>query len=205
MSPSGSGLPRRPDQKENAMPHLRRFRLAVVLIVLAVLALGTPSSAQVKFRGRYLTGVMTEPVATVNIEISSYSTVEEIAALAKAFSEEGEPGFHRVFRSMKKGYIQITSGRGMRIEFHSAREYKTDKGMKIELIAENGRFEMGSLQRPSTGVEVLVCILEINEKGRGDAKVYEDATFKILPTGEMTMDQHSRAPKIISGITQVTK
>jgi len=189
------------------MFNLRHSRLTIALVALAVIALNVPSSAQVKFRGRYLTGGggTIDPVLTVNIEVSAYSTIEEITALAKAFSEEGEAGFHRVFRSMKKGYLQVTSGRGMRIEFHAAHEYKTDKGLKIEMIAENSRFEMGALQRPSSGVEVLVCILEINEKGRGEAKIYEDASFKILPTGQMTMDQHNRAPKIISGLTQLTK
>jgi hypothetical protein len=185
------------------MPHLRRSLTAILVLALAVAFLALPSPAQVKFRGRYLSGGLTDPVQTVNIEILSYSTIEEIGAIAKAFTERGEAGFHEVFRSMKKGSLQITSGRGLRIDFHAAHEYKTDKGLKIELIAENGRFEMGTMNRPSTGVEVLVCVLEINEKGRGDAMIYEDASFKILPSGQMTMDEHKRAPKIIGGVTQI--
>ncbi|MDD8026521.1 MAG: hypothetical protein PHI34_08395 [Acidobacteriota bacterium] len=185
------------------MTHARRVSLSILLVVLAVFALSLPSSAQVKFRGRYLTGVMTEPVVTVNIEILSYSTVEEIAELAKAYNERGEAGFHAAFRSMKKGSLQVTSGRGLRIEFHAAHEYKTEKGLKIELIAENERLELGSMQRPSSGVEVMVCILEINDKGRGEARIYEDASFKILPSGEMAMNEHKRAPKIIAGLTQM--
>jgi hypothetical protein len=182
----------------------RRSPLTILLIGLAVVALALPSAAQVKFRGRYLTGGggTIEPVLTVNIEVLAYSTPEEISELVKALTERGESAFHETFRSMKKGSLQVISGRGLKIEFHAAREYPSDKGMKIEMIGENGRFELGTLQRPSSGLEVLVCIMEIDERGRGEARIYEDATFQILPDGSMTMDRHNRAPKIITGLTQ---
>jgi hypothetical protein len=185
----------------------RRFTFLAALTAVAVILLALPSAGQVKFRGRYLTGGggTIEPILTVNIDILSFSTPEEITQLVKAFNEQGEAGFHQVFRSMKKGSLRVTSGRGMNIEFHSAREFPSDKGTKIELIAENTRFELGAMQRPFSGLMFLVAILEIDAKGKGEAKIYEDATCRILPTGELVLDEHTRAPKIITGLTQVKK
>lgn len=189
------------------MSRSRRAAVLASLTALVFFLLALPSAGQVKFRGRYLTGGggTIEPILTVNIDILSFSTPEEITQLVKAFNEQGEAGFHRVFRSMKKGSLRVTSGRGMNIEFHSAREFPTDKGTKIELIAENTRFELGAMQRPFSGLMFLVAILEIDAKGRGEAKIYEDATCRITPTGELVLDEHSRAPKIITGLTQIKK
>ncbi len=189
------------------MSRSHRRACLVSLTAVALILLALPSSGQVKFRGRYLTGGggTIEPILTVNIDILSFSTPQEITQLVKAYNEQGEAGFHQVFRSMKKGSLRVTSGRGMNIEFHSAREYPTDKGTKIELIAENTRFELGAMQRPFSGLMFLVAILEIDAKGKGEAKIYEDSTCKILPTGELVLDEHTRAPKIITGLTQVKK
>jgi hypothetical protein len=141
---------------------------------------------------------------TVNFEILSYSTPEEITALVKAYNEGGESGFHQVFRSMKKGSLRVTSGRGMNIEFHSAREIPSDKGLKIELIAENTAFSLGSTSmRTPSGMMFLVAILEIDANGRGEGKVYEDATCRVLSTGALVLDEFKRAPKIVTGLTQV--
>lgn len=132
------------------MSFARHSRLTIPLIALAVVLLALPSAAQIKFRGRYLTGGggTIDPVLTVNIEVLGYSTREEIVELAKAINEQGEAAFHAAFRAMKKGSLRVTSGRGLTIEFHAARETPTDKGVRIELIAENTRFELGTLQRP---------------------------------------------------------
>jgi hypothetical protein len=184
----------------------RHSRLTLPLIAVAVIALALPSLGQVTFRGRYLTGGggSIDPILTVNFEILSYSTPEEIIALVKAFNEGGESGFHTTFRAMKKGSLRVTSGRGMNIDFHSAREIPSDKGTKIELIAENTSFSLGaSSSRTPSGMMFLVAILEIDANGKGEGKVYEDSTCRVLSTGEFVLDEFKRAPKIVTGLTQL--
>lgn len=185
----------------------RRSRLMLPLIAFVVIALTLPSMGQIRYRGRYLTGGggSIEPILTVNIDIASYSTPEEIKALVQAYNDGGESGFHKTFRTMKKGMLRVMSGRGMYIEFHSAREIPSDKGTRIELIAENNRFELGATQRPFSGMMFMVAILEVDAKGRGEAKIYEDATCRILASGELVLDEFMRSPKLITGLTQVKK
>lgn len=187
------------------MPQSRRSHLMFPMIAFVVIALALPSMGQVKFRGRYLTGGggSIDPILTVNFEILSYSTPAEILALVKAYNEGGEFAFHTAFRAMKKGSLRVISGRGMNIDFHSAREFPSDKGTKIELIAENTAFSLGatSMRTPS-GMMFLVAILEIDANGNGEGKVYEDSTCRVLSTGEFVLDEFKRAPKIVTGLVQ---
>jgi hypothetical protein len=184
----------------------RNSRLLLLLVALVVIALTMPSMSQTNYRGRYLTenDGRSDPVLTIAIEVLGYSTQGEIAGLVKAYNERGEAGFHEAFRALKKGTIRIVSGRGMNIEFHAAREFPTDKGIKIELIAENSRFEVGAAQTPYSGLMFLVAILDLDAKGRGEAKIYEDATCRIVD-GRLVLDEFKRAPKFITGLTRLKK
>ncbi len=183
-----------------------RFCLAFVPIVLTVVVLALPASGQDKYRGRYLTenDGRSDPVLTVALEVLGYSTPEEISGLVRAYNERGEAGFHEAFRALKKGSIRILGGRGMNIEFHAAREIPTNKGSRIELIAENSRFELGAAQTPYSGLMFLVAILEVDAKGRGEAKIYEDATCRFID-GQIVLDEFKRAPKFITGLSRLKK
>jgi hypothetical protein len=184
----------------------RNSRLLLLLVALVVIALTMPSMSQTNYRGRYLTenDGRSDPVLTIAIEVRGYSTPEEIAGLVKAYNERGEAGFHEAFRALKKGTIRIVSGRGMNIEFHAAREYPTDKGSRIELIAENSRFELGGSQASFSGLLFLVAILEVDAQGRGEAKIYEDSTCRFVD-GQLVLDEFKRAPKFITGLTRLKK
>lgn len=184
----------------------RRSRMTLPLIALAVIALALPSIGQTKYRGRYFTenDGKSDPVLTINIEILGYSTADEILGIIKAYSDQGEAGFHAAFRALKKGSLRVTGGRGMNIEFHAARATPTDKGQKIELIAENARLELGAAQTPYSGLMFMVVILDLDAKGRGEAKIYEDATCRFVD-GRLVLDEFKRAPKFITGLTQVKK
>ncbi len=188
------------------MMRSRRFRLALVPIVLAAAVLVLPASGQDKYRGRYLTenDGRSDPILTIAIEVLGYSTPEETAGLVRAYNERGEAGFHEAFRALKKGTIRILGGRGMNIEFHAAREIPTDKGSRIELIAENSRFELGGSQASFSGLFFLVAILEVDAKGRGEAKIYEDSTCRFID-GQLVLDEFKRAPKFITGLTRLKK
>ena len=103
---------------------------------------------------------------------------------------------------MKKGSLRVTSGRGLSIEFHAAREIPPDKGMKIELIGENARFELGTLQRPSSGLEVPGRHPGNRREGPGRS---QDLRGRHLPDpadGDHDPRRTTRAPKIITGLTQ---
>jgi hypothetical protein len=187
----------------NGKRRLSIFSLALLLI--AGLAFGQTSDQPTKptvFRARFFTGGggTMDRVLTTKIEITGFSTKDEILKLAESYNTKGEAGFRDTFRSLKKGHIQIIGASGLNIEFHAAMETPKENGFLIQLIAENAQFQPGGSQKPYTGLMFMVVILDLDAKGEGEGRVYEDTGIEFTTQGELKLGAFQRAPKILTAV-----
>jgi hypothetical protein len=184
---------------------LLMINMAAVLI--AGSAVGQTADQPFKpttFRGRFFTGGSgtMDRVLTTKIEINGFTTKEEIYKLAEAFNTKGEDGFRQTFRSYKKGKIQVIGASGLNIEFHAVKEIAKENGYEYQLIAENTQFQPGGGQKSYLGLMFLVVILDLDLKGSGEGRIYEDASIEFTPDGELKMDEFKRAPKMLTAVTK---
>lgn len=189
------------------MSHRRIFIISIGVIVLAVgAAFGQNPEPQkpTEFRARFFTGGggTMDRVLTTKIEIYGYSTKDEIFKLAEDFNTRGEDGFRQTFRSFKKGKIQVIGASGLNIEFHAAMEIAKPDGYQIQLIAENAQFQPGGGQKSYIGLMFMVVILDLDLKGNGEGRVYEDTGVEFTPNGELKMAEFKRAPKLLTGVNK---
>jgi hypothetical protein len=154
------------------------------------------------FRARFFTGGggTMDRVLTTKIEIAGFSTKDEIQKLAEAYNAKGDAGFRETFRSFKKGKIQVIGASGLNIEFHAAMETQKEGGFQIQLIAENAQFQPGGSQKPFTGLMFLVVILDVDAKGEGEGRVYEDTGIEFTSEGELKLGAFQRAPKLLTAV-----
>ena len=156
------------------------------------------------FRARFFTGGggTMDHVLTPKIEITGFSTKDEILKLAEAYNTKGDAGFRETFRSFKKGRIQIIGASGLNIEFHAAMETAKEDGFQIQLIAENAQFQPGGSQKSFIGLMFLVVILDVDMKGLGEGRVYEDTDIEFTTEGELKLGAFHRAPKLLTAVTK---
>jgi len=181
--------------------------IALAAVLTAGSAVGQTADQPFKpttFRGRFFTGGSgtMDRVLTTKIEINGFTTKEEIYQLAEAFNTKGEDGFRQTFRSYKKGKIQVIGASGLNIEFHAVKEIAKENGYEYQLIAENTQFQPGGGQKSYLGLMFLVVILDLDLKGSGEGRVYEDAGIEFTPDGELKMGEFKRAPKMLTAITK---
>jgi hypothetical protein len=185
----------------------RRFLpiFSIAALLTTGLAFGQTADQPVKptvFRARFLTGGggTMDRVLTTKIEITGFSTKDEILKLAESYNTKGEAGFRDTFRSLKKGHIQIIGASGLNIEFHAAMETPKENGFLIQLIAENAQFQPGGSQKPYTGLMFMVVILDLDAKGEGEGRVYEDTGIEFTTEGELKLGAFQRAPKLLTAV-----
>ena len=189
----------------HSSPIVRVSLIAVLAGLCGALAAAQTTQEPFKpmeFRGRWFTGAggSMDAVLTVRIDVTGFTTTDEVVRLSDAINARGESGFREVFRSFKKGVIRVIGGTGLNIEFHAAKEVSKDKSTEIHLIAENAVFQPGSSRAPGQGLFFLVIVLELDAKGNGEGKVYENSTIKFTPNGELELDEFKTAPKLIGGL-----
>jgi len=186
-------------------------RRLLIFVLAAVLTAGSvfgqtadPPVKPTVFRARFFTGGggTMDRVLTTKIEIIAYSTKDEIYKLAGAYNTKGEAGFRQTFRSFKKGKIQVIGASGLNIEFHAAKEIPKENGYQIQLIAENTEFQPGGGQKSYIGLMFMVVILDLDLKGTGEGRVYEDTGIEFTSDGELNMGEFKRAPKLLTAVTK---
>jgi hypothetical protein len=189
-------------------PAIRIFALSVLgAVLLAGMSFGQTDDKTFKptqFRGRFFTGGAgnMSSVLTTKIQIDGFTTKEEVYALAEAYNAKGEDGFRDKFRSFKKGKIQVVGASGLNIEFHAVKEIAKENGFQYQLIAENADFQPGGGRKSYLGLMFLVVILELDLKGSGEGRIYEDANVEFTAEGELKLSEFKRAPKIITAIVK---
>jgi hypothetical protein len=180
--------------------------ISVCVALAACLTLSTLLMAGEEYQGRILTGSGGHPAETVmnvKILVESYSSPEEISQLKEAFNQNGYEAFMSAFRGMQKGVFIPVGSRGVKIILHVAHNFKTEKGRRILLFTIRQSWDVHVTQRIDTRFPFMVIELNINNKGKGDGKIYEEAHVILTPQGTMEMDSSNSPPKQLFGVRLV--
>lgn len=183
-------------------------RMAARCLAAAMtLALVAPLEAKETFRGRMLTGraPIEPPYVDVLIEIESWTTPEEIRALNDVLLQSGVETFLSAFTASKKGVVRFMYARGYNMEIHMAQILPTDKGRKLLLALNRQAWAQGSYQVRGRNYFMIIEV-DLNEKGRGEGRFYEDAQLRLDPNlGKIGMENYESAPKVFVQVQEVVK
>jgi hypothetical protein len=171
----------------------RRPPLAIgfAAALLAFATAGLPGAEKQSFRARLLKPGYPSNI-TVKIEVTGFSTPEEIAALQQTLGG-GEAAFRKAFRSKVKGSLMFYGIEQPSIKFHAAFEAPTEKGRAITLFGEN-RIVLSGPDQLEMGFFFLVVSFEIDAEGNGEGRLYENASIKFTPDGRLGLESYRTAP-----------
>jgi hypothetical protein len=177
---------------------LRRGTQAVLALIVSVILSSPLSSADV-YSARMLTGkAPVEPMTVrVRIEIQEYTTPDEVIRLNDILNNAGTGAFLKVFAEMKKGVVRIMDSRGKNLPVYAAQVVPTEKGTKLQC------FMLKEAWNPETQFiksadYFMVLELNLDEKGKGDGRLYQDAGIDLIPqTGRIEMRRFGSAPKML--------
>ena len=180
----------------------------MVLFLAAVLpALVAPLGATDVFKARMFTGrAPVEPsVVSIRIEIESWTTPGEIRQLQDVLNQTGVEAMLNTFNGMKKGVVRFMYARGWNLPIHTAQVVPTEKGKKIVLMLNRQGWDPGAAQTGSR--HYFMCIeLNLNEKGKGEGRFYEDAQMELDSTlGTIKLGAYDGAPRILPQVQEVIK
>ncbi len=186
-----------------------RFRRALVALACLGLFSGGGLWAAEKYRAKLFTrgGPNTESVVRVEVNVDSYTTGEEGWLMFHALKYEGWEPFIAAFRRAKKGTIVFHGARGLNITIHAARvNLREDGGRQILLFTEKQAWEVDVMQRTDGRFPFMVFELDLNNKGEGEGKIYENAQIKLqgdreTGTGAFEMESYNSAPKVLFNVS----
>jgi hypothetical protein len=183
-------------------------RLTVIGLAAALtVALVAPLGATEVFRARMLTGKapIEPPMVTVQIEVESWTTPEEIRQLQDVMIQSGIDPFLAAFRAVDKGVVRFMYARGWNLPIHMAQVLPTEKGKRIILFLDRQAWVQGSYQVRGRHYFMIIEI-NINEKGKGDGRFYEDAQIRLDSSlGKIDIETYESAPKIFVQVQEVVK
>jgi hypothetical protein len=176
-------------------------RIIIGLSIWIFMAVFLSSSAAVleteTFQARLLTGGLqyTESVRKIKISIDSYTTPEEVQKLIEVQSQQGYEPFMDAFRALNKGIFFPIGGRGVKIIIHAAHSMPTENGRKILLFAQRGTWDVEMNLRTDSRFPFMVIELNVNSKGKGEGKLYEQTGIKLTAERTLEMDGYNSPPK----------
>ncbi len=180
---------------------LRTFLMACIM--LGALGLVALSPAPEEFQARLL-GRDSHPGMRATkfiISIDGYTSPEEVYELAKTLSDNGYEAFMAAFRAITKGYIRPIGGRGIKVNFHAAHSLPTEKGRKIMLFTQRQSWDPEAQQRTDQRFTFMVIELNLDKKGKGDGKIYEQANIRLTGQGTVEMESYNAAPLQLWGVS----
>jgi hypothetical protein len=168
-----------------------------VICLAALVHLRAAVSDTEQFQARLLTGGMqyTEGVKKIRITIDSYTTPEEVFNLVKIQNELGYEPFMNAFRAMNKGIFFPVGARGTQIIIHGAHSVPTEKGRQILLFAQRQTWDTEMSQRVDHRFPFMVIELNVDNKGKGTGKIYEQASIRLTAERTFEMDGYNAPPK----------
>jgi hypothetical protein len=176
-------------------------------LVAGAAALAVPARGADIFRARLLTGKapIEPPAVALRIEVQSYTTPEELIQLQQALNTSDD-AFLNVFQKFNKGVVRFTDSRGWNLPIHAAQVVPGKTGKKLTLVMLRQTWDPGAQFVRVGGNYFMVLELNVNAKGAGDGRLYEDASIRfILPDGRIEMTKYEAAPKIIIQVNEVKK
>ncbi len=135
------------------------------------------------------------------ISIDSYTKAEEVYDLAKILAEQGYDAFMSAFQVINKGFVRPTTGRGVKVNIHAAHSIPTEKGRKITLFTQRQSWDTEAQQRTDHRFTFMVIELNLDKKGNGDGKIYEQASIRISGQGMIEMESYNTPPLQLWGVS----
>src|SRR4030066_416630 len=171
--------------------------LSIWIFMVVILSSSTAILETEEFTARVLSGGMqyTENVKKIKITIDSYLTDEEVLNLIGLMSQQGYQAFMDAFRALNKGIFFPIGGRGVKIIIHAAHSMPTENGRKILLFAQRGTWDVEMNLRTDSRFPFMVIELNVNSKGKGEGKLYEQAGIKLTAERTLEMDGYNSPPK----------
>ncbi|MDD8015954.1 MAG: hypothetical protein PHX45_09705 [Acidobacteriota bacterium] len=179
----------------------------VPLLLAAAIAL-SPHAAQAaadEFQARLFQIGLEYKALKVRIMVDSYTADEEIAQIKNVLSQQGFDAFMNAFNSLMKGSLQIVGGPGVKINLHCAYSRPTDKGRQILLFTQAQDWDLSSMRRVEPEFQFMVIELNLNEKGRGNGKIYEQAKIRLPLENVMEMEGYDAPPRQLLDVREVKK
>ena len=171
--------------------------LSMGIVVAAFLSSGAAGPETEEFTARVLSGGMqyTESVKKIKITIDGYSTDEEVLNLMGLMSQQGYQAFMDGFRALNKGIFFPIGGRGIKIIIHGAQSIPTEKGRQILLFTSRQSWDVEMNPRTDPRFGFMVVELNVDNKGKGTGKIYEQASIQLTPQRTIVMDGYNSPPK----------
>jgi hypothetical protein len=176
-------------------------RIIISCFVWIFMAVFLSSSTAVleteEFTARVLSGGQqyTESVKKIKITIDSYTADEEVLNLIGVMNQQGYEAFMDAFRALNKGIFFPIGGRGIKIIIHGAHSIPTEKGRQILLYATRQSWDVEMNQRIDPRFSFMVVELNVDNKGKGTGKIYEQASIQLTPQRTFVMDGYNSPPK----------
>ncbi len=181
--------------------------MTACLVVALTAALIAPLGAKDVFRARMLTGKapIEPPYVDVQIEIENWTTPEEIRQLQDVLVQSGPDAFLAAFSASKKGVVRFMYARGYNLTVHMAQALPTEKGKRVVIFLNRESWSQGGYLVRGRHY-FMVIELNLNEKGKGEGRFFEDAQIKIdSQLGKIDMETYESAPKVFVQASEVVK
>jgi hypothetical protein len=186
-------------------PSQRALAVIAVASVLAVWA--SPLGATDIFRAQMLTGKapVEPPLIKIQIEVTSWTTPEEVRELQNILNNGGPDAFLHAFSKADKGVVRFMYTRGFNLTIHAAITVPTEKGKKVLLFFNRQQWD-SSYQRSMARNLFMGIELKLNAKGKGEGRFYEDAQIRLDPQeGVIAVETYDGTPKLFPQVQEVIK
>jgi len=190
------------------MIKLRRAGCAAVIIAALALTVVLPALARAEiFKARMLTGKapVEPPMINVQIEVTGWTTPDEIRQLQEILGTGGIDPFLAAFNKADKGVVRFMYARGWNLPIHAAVVVPTEKGKVVRLFFNRQNWNPGAFQ-PVGRHYFMAMELKLNEKGKGEGRFYEDAQLKLNSLAEtIEIETYESAPKLFPQVQEFFK
>lgn len=186
-------------------PSQRALAVIAVASVLAVWA--SPLGATDIFRAQMLTGKapVEPPLIKIQIEVTSWTTPEEVRELQNILNNGGPNAFLDAFSKADKGVVRFMYTRGFNLTIHAAITVPTEKGKKVLLFFNRQQWD-SNYQRSMARHLFMAMELKLNAKNKGEGRFYEDAQIRLDPQeGLIAVETYDGTPKLFPQVQEVIK
>jgi hypothetical protein len=181
---------------------------ATVLIAALALTVILPTLGRAEiFKARMLTGKapVEPPMINVQIEVTSWTTLDEIRQLQEILGTAGIDAFLAAFNQSDKGVVRFMYARGWNLPIHAAVVVPTEKGKVVRLFFNRQNWNPGAFQ-PVGRHYFMAMELKLNEKGKGEGRFYEDAQLKLNSlAATIEIETYESAPKLFPQVQEFFK
>ena len=187
-------------------PKSRRM-LAGFFLTAALTVFFSPLGAMDIFKARMMTekAPALPAMIDIQIEVTSWTTLEEIRQLLDIMGTSGADAFLAAFSKADKGVARFMFSGGWNVPIHAAIMVPAEKGKKVLLFFNRQNWDPGSFQQLGRN-SFMAMELKLNEKGKGNGRFYEDVQIKLNSfAATIEIETYESAPKFFPQVQEVVK